>query len=47
MKIIKESEMNFGEFDEANLFHIEISKIYKELGSGIKTVDMVQVDMSL
>ena len=29
--------MDFGEFDEKNLFHIEDSKIYN-LGSGIKTV---------
>ena len=29
MKIITESEMNFGKFDETNLFHIENSKIYK------------------
>ena len=36
MKIISESEMNFGRYDEANLFHIEDSKIYKDLGTGIK-----------
>lgn len=41
MKIITESEMDFGEFDEADLFHIENSKIYKNLGSGIKTVEFV------
>lgn len=41
MKIIRESEMDFGEFDEKNLFHIEDSKIYKSLGSGIKTVEFV------
>lgn len=39
MKIITESEMDFGKFDEADLFHIENSKIYKNLGSGIKTVE--------
>ena len=33
--------MDFGEFDEKNLFHIEDSKIYKSLGSGIKTVEFV------
>ena len=32
MKIITESEMNFGKFDETDLFHIENSKIYKDLG---------------
>ena len=41
MKTIQESEMNFGKFDEADLFHIENSKIYKELGSGIKTVEFI------
>ena len=41
MKIITESEMNFGKFDETDLFHIENSKIYKDLGSGIKTVEFV------
>ena len=41
MKIITESEINFGKFDETDLFHIENSKIYKDLGSGIKTVEFV------
>ena len=41
MKIIPESEMNFGKFDETDLFHIENSKIYKDLGSGIKTVEFI------
>ena len=41
MKTIQESEMTFGKFDEADLFHIESSKIYKELGSGIKTVEFI------
>lgn len=41
MKVITESEMNFGKFDEADLFHIENSNIYKNLGSGIKTVEFV------
>lgn len=41
MKIITESEMDFGKFDEENLFHIEDSKIYKDLGSGIKTVEFI------
>ena len=38
---IQESEMNFGEFQEENLFHIEKSKIYKDLGDGIKTVEFI------
>ena len=33
--------MNFGEFDESNLFHIENSKIYRDLGDGIKTVEFI------
>lgn len=41
MKIITESEMKFGKFDEKNLFHIEESQIYKKLGTGIKTVEFV------
>ena len=41
MKVITESEMNFGKYDEADIFHIEDSKIYKNLGSGIKTVEFV------
>lgn len=41
MKIIRESKMNFGEFEEKDLFHIEESKIYKNLGSGIKTVEFI------
>ena len=41
MKIITESEINFGKFDETDLFHIEDSKIYKEIGSGIKTVEFI------
>ena len=41
VKVITESEMNFGKFDETNLFHIEDSKIYKDLGSGIKTVEFI------
>ena len=41
MKVITESEMNFGKFDEINLFHIEDSKIYKDIGSGIKTVEFI------
>lgn len=41
MKVIPESEMIFGKFNEEYLFHIEQSKIYKDLGSGIKTVEFV------
>ena len=41
MKIISESEMNFGKYDEANLFHIEDSKIYKDIGTGIETVEFI------
>lgn len=41
MKIISESEMNFGKFNEEELFHIENSRIYKDFGSGIKTVEFI------
>ena len=41
MKVITESEMNFGEFDEKDLFYIEKSQIYRKLGSGIKTVEFI------
>lgn len=41
MIAISESEMNFGDFDEVNIFHIEKSRIYKELGTGIKTVEFI------
>lgn len=40
MKIF-ESEMEFGEFDEKNLFWIENSRIYKNLGQGIRTVEFI------
>lgn len=33
--------MNFGKFDETDLFHIEDSEIYKDLGLGIKTVEFI------
>ena len=33
--------MNFGKFDESKLFYIEASKVYKELGTGIKTVEFI------
>lgn len=41
MKVITESGMNFGKFEDADIFHIENSKIYKDLGTGIKTVEFV------
>ena len=33
--------MNFGKFEETDLFHIEDSQIYKDIGSGIKTVEFI------
>lgn len=33
--------MQFGAFDEKNLFHIEESRIYKNMSSGIKTVEFI------
>ncbi len=41
MRVITESEMNFGKFNEKDLFYIEKSQIYKKLGSGIKTVEFI------
>lgn len=41
MKLITESEMNFGKFQYEDIFHIENSKIYKDLGTGVKTVEFV------
>jgi hypothetical protein len=40
-KPIKESEMDFGEFEINDLFQIETSRIYEELGSGVKTVEFI------
>lgn len=31
MSVIPESGMNFGKYDEKDLFHIETSEIYKNL----------------
>ena len=41
VKVITESEMNLENLMKTNLFHIEDSKIYKDLGSGIKTVEFI------
>lgn len=41
MKVIQESKMDFGSFDEKDLFHIENSRIYRSIGSGIKTVEFI------
>ncbi len=41
MKTITESGMNFGEYEEENLFHIENSEIYRNLGKGIRTVEFI------
>jgi hypothetical protein len=38
---ITESGMDFGKFDEDNLFYVEKSDLYKSLGLGIKTVEFV------
>lgn len=39
--LIKESGIEFGEFEESRLFRIEDSDIYKRLGEGIKTVEFI------
>ncbi len=41
MKTISESEMDFGKLNEMDLFCIEGSKVYKDLRSGIKTVEFI------
>lgn len=41
MKTITESEMDFGRYEEENLFEIENSQILKSLGEGIKTVEFI------
>ena len=41
MSVIPESGMNFGKYDEKDLFHIETSEIYKKLGDGIPTVEFI------
>lgn len=41
MKVIPESDMRFGQFEEMNLFHIENSQLYEKMGSGIKTVEFI------
>ena len=40
-KVIKESGMRFGEYEESELFHIEKSKILFYIGTGIKTVEFI------
>ena len=44
MSVIPESGMNFGKYDEKDLFHIETSEIYKKLGDGIPTVEFILKD---
>ena len=39
--IIRESEMNFGPFDEKDVFYIEQSTLYKELGENVKIAEFV------
>ena len=34
---ITESDLEFGEYDEANVFHVEESKQYKELNSSFQS----------
>lgn len=41
MKSIRESDMEFGEYCEEDLFHIEHSDILSALGEGIKTVEFI------
>lgn len=41
MMIITESEMNFGPFDEKNVFYIEQSELYKNLGENVKIAEFI------
>lgn len=40
-KVITESEVDFGPFQEDDLFHIEESQLYQSLGAGLKTVEFI------
>lgn len=44
---IRESEMNFGDFHEEDLFEIEKSELLKSLGEGVKTVEFILFTDSL
>ena len=41
MKDIGESGVNFGPYEESDLFYIEKSDLYRSLGAGIKTTEFV------
>ena len=40
-KVIRESGVSFGPFEDEQIFHIEESSIYKQMGQGIKTVEFI------
>jgi hypothetical protein len=40
-ELIVESGMKFGEYGTDDLFHMETSRIYKDLGSGVRTVEFI------
>ncbi len=44
MITIRESKMDFGPYDEKNVFEIEKSKIYLSLGQGIKVCEFILLD---
>ena len=41
MKTIHESGVDFGPYREEELFHIEQSKLYQDLGQGLKATEFV------
>ena len=41
MNPIRESGVDFGPYEDENLFHIEKSRLYKSLGEGLKIVEFV------
>lgn len=42
--VIKESGVNFGEFQQKNLLQIEKSELLRKIGSGVRTVEFVLLE---
>ncbi len=40
-KVIRESGISFGPFEDEQVFHIEESNVYKQIGQGGKTVEFM------
>ncbi|MDR0654291.1 MAG: hypothetical protein LBG12_13440 [Synergistaceae bacterium] len=39
--IIEESGISFGEYDDADVFYVEKSALYRNLGGGVRTVEFI------